>query len=105
MGELQVEVEVRMTDKFNGPGVNEPGTVEDFTFRFSTPACAATASTAEGSSCNVNTDVLYVIPGVAKDGKRQIWELGQVRALDGGPDGDADTANNSLFAVQGLFVP
>ncbi len=97
-----------MTDKFNGTGgptYAEPGTVEDFTFRFSTAACAGTASTAAGASCTINTDVLYVIPGVAKDGKRQIWELGQVRVLDGGPDGDADTPDNSLFAVQGLFVP
>ncbi len=107
-GELQVEVEVRMTDKFNGSGgptFADSGTMEDFTFRFSTSACAGTASTAEGATCSFNTDVLYVIPGVAKDGKRQIWELGQVRVLDGGPDGDADTLDNSVFAVQGLFVP
>jgi hypothetical protein len=38
-------------------------------------------------------------------GKRAIWELGQVRVYDGGPDGLAATADNSLFAVQGVFVP
>lgn len=105
IGELLVEVEVRMTDKFNGAGNAEPGTVQDFTFSYSTSACAGTASTSVGSSCTFNTDVLYVIPGIAKDGKRQIWELGQVRVRDGGPDGDAGTADNSLFAVQGIFVP
>jgi hypothetical protein len=105
IGELQVAVEVRMSDKFNGAGNAEPGTVQDFTFSYGTSACAATASTAIGSSCTFNTDVLYEIPGIAKDGKRQIWELGQVRVRDGGPDGDAGTADNSLFAVQGIFVP
>ena len=32
-------------------------------------------------------------------------ELGTIQLLDGGPDGDGDTADNSLFATQGVFVP
>jgi hypothetical protein len=39
------------------------------------------------------------------EGKRAVREAGQVRVFDGGPDGLAGTAGNSLFAVQGLFVP
>jgi len=108
LGELEVEFVVRMTDKFNGTGgptYAEPGTVEDFTLRFSTSACAGTASTAEGSSCTFNTDILFLIPGAIKDTKRQIWAMDQVHVLDGGPDGDADTPGNSVFAVPGLFVP
>jgi hypothetical protein len=32
--------------------------------------------------------------------------MDQVKVYDGGPDEDADTsADNSLFAVQGVFVP
>lgn len=38
-------------------------------------------------------------------GKRSIWQLGQVRMNGGGPDGLVSTAPNTLFAVQGVFVP
>ena len=40
-----------------------------------------------------------------QQGKRAVWQLGQIQVLDGGPDGAAATADNSLFAVQGVFVP
>ena len=53
----------------------------------------------------LNTEMDFFLPRYRKDTKRAIWELGQVRVFDGGPDGDADTADNSLFAVQGVFVP
>jgi len=37
---------------------------------------------------------------------RAVWGLDRVRLFDGGPDGDADTsADNALFATQGVFVP
>jgi hypothetical protein len=37
---------------------------------------------------------------------RAIWELSKTRVFDGGADGDADTAgDNTLFAVQGVFIP
>ena len=45
------------------------------------------------------------MPGVVKEGKRSIWELAQIKVFDGGADGDADTADNTLFAVQGAFAP
>jgi hypothetical protein len=38
-------------------------------------------------------------------GDRAIWQLGQAQLYDGGPDGDAETEPNNLFAVQGVFVP
>jgi hypothetical protein len=44
-------------------------------------------------------------PGSARDGKRMVCEVAQAKVFDGGPDGDVDTADNSLFEVQGLFVP
>jgi hypothetical protein len=68
-------------------------------------AGAVTADPARGSTCSVATTVDAVTPGAAQEGKRAIWELSQVRVLDGGPDGVASTADNSLFAVQGVFVP
>ena len=46
------------------------------------------------------------MPGTVTEGKRAVWELGQVQVDDGGADGDADTAgDNTLFMVQGVFVP
>ena len=37
--------------------------------------------------------------------ERSIWELGQIEVLDGGPDGDADTADNAVFARQAFSFP
>ena len=68
--------------------------------------CSATGGS-EGASCSVTTTADAVTGGnVAKEGKRAVWELGQVKVFDGGGDGDADTTgDNTLFAVQGLFAP
>ena len=47
-----------------------------------------------------------VMPGIAREGKRAVWELGKVQVYDGGADGDADTTgDNTLFMEQGLFAP
>ena len=72
---------------------------------FSVP-CAATSETNVGATCASVTTVEAVLPGAVTEGARTIWELGELRVDDGGPDGDADTpAGNSPFAVQGLFTP
>ncbi len=39
------------------------------------------------------------------EGKRAIWELGQIEVSDGGSDGLASTEDNTVFARQGVFVP
>ena len=44
-------------------------------------------------------------PGVAVEGARTVWELGQVEVRDGGADGDVFSEPNTTFAVQGVFVP
>ena len=44
-------------------------------------------------------------PMPCTEGKRSIWEMGQVQVDDGGPDGVAATQPNTLFARQGVFVP
>jgi hypothetical protein len=36
---------------------------------------------------------------------RRTWALGQVQLWDAGADGNLATDDNTLFAVQGLFVP
>ena len=42
---------------------------------------------------------------VVKDTKRAIVEIGQVQVIDGGPDGVVATTPNTLFGVQGIFIP
>ena len=104
-GELRAATQVRTTDKFSGPGTNEEATMTDLTLGFTVP-CVATASTLDGATCSVNTSTNAVLPGFARRGGRIVYELDQVQVFDGGPDSDADTqGDNSLFAVQGLFVP
>jgi hypothetical protein len=40
------------------------------------------------------------------DGKRAVWELGQVSVDDGGPDGQVSTATgDTVFMRQGIFIP
>ena len=70
-----------------------------------TVPCAASASTTTGSTCAVTTTANTLVPGAASVGKRAVWELGQVKVFDGGPDGLASTQPNTLFADQGVFVP
>jgi hypothetical protein len=108
-GELRSTVKVRMTDKWNATapgGGPDSATVQDISIGVSLP-CAQTAATSTGSTCAVTTTVNAFIPGdTVKDGKRTVWELGQVQVYDGGADGDGDTpAGDTLYAVQGLFVP
>ncbi len=63
-------------------------------------------STSTGSTCNMNTSLDARHPGAVPDTKRAIWELDAVRIFDGGADGDGDTtADNSVFARPGIFVP
>jgi hypothetical protein len=103
-GELQEKMSLRITDKANGPGGDEAGTVEDFPYAVTVP-CAPTDSTGVGSTCSVTTGLDALVPGTVPEGKRSIWELGEIQVLDGGPDGVASTADNSLFAVQGVYAP
>jgi hypothetical protein len=101
-GELRASVPLRITDTDNGP--TGGATVLDGTFAWNVP-CAATESAANGATCDVATSADAVVAGAIKEGKSAVWELGQLQVFDGGPDGDGDTTPNTLFAVQGLFVP
>ena len=102
-GELRVSSSLRITDKMSGTGA-DPATSLDFDLAATIP-CSATA-TAEGAECLLSTSFDALAPGTVTERRRSVWQLGQVRVHDGGPDGDADTAgDNGLFAVQGVFVP
>jgi hypothetical protein len=67
--------------------------------------CTATADPTVGADCNLTTTFEALVPGAISERKRTIVEIGQVKISDGGPDGDAGTAPNTLFAVQGIFIP
>ena len=102
-GQLQVNPTLRITDRYNGPG--ETGTGQDPPLRghgavhgdggTSTSARPARSPRPPTPSC----------PGPCARCRRSIWELGQVQVFDGGPDGVASTTPNTLFAMQGVFVP
>jgi hypothetical protein len=102
-GELQAALTVRQTDRASGAAQDEDATVSDLSFPITVP-CTATVAAA-GSTCSVATSFDAVMPGTAKEGKRAIWALDQVEVFDGGADGLAATTPNTLFAVQGVFVP
>ena len=103
-GELQANASVRITDKYNGSVPNDPGVVQELSFPFPVP-CVTTSSPNSGSTCAVTTTADTLVPGAIREGARAIWELGQVEVYDGGADGDVDTAPNTLFARQGIFIP
>ena len=105
-GELQGALNLRITDKNNTPHPGGPGagTVQDASITFAIP-CIATSATFIGGQCDVNTSVDALVPGAVAEGRRSIWQIGQVQVFDGGPDADAETPDNTLFATQGIFVP
>jgi hypothetical protein len=104
-GELRAAFDLRLTDRLNGPGGVHPATATDTPFGFSF-ACASTPSSTVGSSCSVSTSADAALPGITPEFTRAVWEVGQIKVYDGGSDGDGDTtADNTLFAVQGLFAP
>ena len=103
-GELEATPSVRITDRASGAGANEAATVQDVPLPVAVP-CTATAGE-PGASCSVVTTMDAVIPGAVPEGKRSIWQLGQVEVDDGGADGLAATdSGNTLFAQQGIFIP
>jgi len=103
-GELQAAHTLRITDTFNGATLDQPGTAQDVPFAFTVP-CSGTPDTTIGSECSIQTTANSVVPGLVVEGHRTSWQLSQMQVMDGGPDGDVDTADNTLFARQGIFAP
>ena len=100
--ELRIVLGLRITDKWNGPALTENATVTDLEVPLSV-ICHAGAGD-DGARCFASSS-LRAAAGVV-EGKRALWQLSQVKVYDGGADGDADTtADNTLFAVQGVLVP
>jgi len=105
-GELQVRLPIRITDLDNPPpsGGSGAGTTQDGTFAFTVP-CTTNSNPAVGSTCSVATTADAVTPSAIVESNRTIWQVGQIEVLDGGPDGQVSTNDNTVFLRQGVFVP
>jgi hypothetical protein len=103
-GELEGFATARVTDHYNGPNANEPATMQDIPLPFYM-SCVSTADTSTGSVCEIprSTECLGCPP--PKEGVRTVIELTQIQVRDGGADGMAATQGNTLFMVQGVFIP
>lgn len=107
-GWLQGNATITITDHFNavqsGGGI-DPATVVDIPWPMSFN-CASTADTSIGAVCKVTTQCTRPDCSNIRDGDRTVVGITQLQVFDGGPDGIIGTPNgNTLFAVQGLFVP
>jgi hypothetical protein len=112
-GELQAKVGLQITDHYNNviapvpPPCDAtsscPATVTHFDFDFPVP-CTPTSG-AIGSTCEVFTSANAQIPGMVQELKSASWQLDQIQVFDGGADGVAGTPDNTLFQVQGVFLP
>jgi hypothetical protein len=106
-GQLQSNATIRMTDHFNGSSGNEAATVVDIPFPINYQ-CVNTADTSVGGTCSVNTSALVAMGIPNQDwwtGKRVVVELTQMKVFDGGADGVISTEGNTLFEIQGIFIP
>jgi hypothetical protein len=105
-GELRAILTLRVTDRYSGPSLDIPATTTDIPFGITVPCSITPADPTIGSDCNLTTSADAVTANSIVEGKRSVFEIGQVKVFDGGADGDADTAgDNTLFAVQGAFAP
>jgi len=105
-GELLSNATIRITDHWNavGPGGGtDPATVIDIPFPLNFQ-CVNTADTSIGGTCTVNTSAVAVGPPSATN-TRAVVEISQLQVFDGGSDGQVATTPNTLFAIQGLFIP
>jgi uncharacterized repeat protein (TIGR01451 family) len=104
-GELQGRVLLRITDRRNGATVTDTATVTDASYTFTAPCTATGGTTNVGATCSLNTTADAITPGTVTEAKRTIWQMQDVAVLDGGADGDADTADNAVFLRPGIFIP
>ena len=104
-GQLQLLPKLRITDKLNGSVAGRPRD------RLG-PRLPRHGAVRAGADTNVGRDLLgrhHRRLGAARHdharSSARSSQLGQVRVFDGGADGLAATPGNTLFAVQGVFVP
>jgi hypothetical protein len=104
-GEIQGNAQIRISDHYNGPGLNEAATVTDIPFPVNGTCANTSTNAAVGGTCTVATTANTVVPGSVKDTQRGVVEIQQLQINDGGVDGLVATTPNTLFEVQGIFIP
>jgi len=106
-GGLQGNGTIRISDHFNGPGLNEAATVVDIPFPVNAP-CFNTADPSTGGVCTVTASSCSQPPDICsvREGQRTVVELTQFQVFDGGSDGQVSTTgDNTVFMRQGVFIP
>jgi hypothetical protein len=112
VGRLLVQSNLQITDNSNASETPEPGTVQSINYQAPVD-CVATALATIGGSCNLNTTADAIVPGTVIEGRRSIWELGQVEVKDAGPNGTGyancppvcGDGDEATFLREGVFVP
>ena len=109
-GELNGTANIRITDHFNGPigacgACADPATGQDLAFPVIGTCATTPGDGTVGSTCGANTTANGTVPGAVQDNKRANVEIQQFNIEDGGADGQAATANNTLFGTQGIWIP
>jgi hypothetical protein len=95
---------LQITDNSNAAETPEPGTGQPITYS-ARASCTSTNSTSVGSSCDLSTTADSIVPGTVIEGRRSIWELGQIQVKDAGPDGTPGNGDDAVFLRQGVYVP
>ncbi len=106
-GQIRVNATMRISDHYNGPGLNEAATVTDIPLPVDVQ-CANTSNGSLGGLCTVSTSANAVAPGFVPQGSaplRAVVQLSQVQVLDGGASGTGGASDATLFADQGVYVP
>jgi hypothetical protein len=103
-GQVKGTAQIRITDHYNGPGLNEAATVQDIDFPF-TASCANTADTSIGGLCTATTSSNAVTANSVHDTQREVVEFGQIAINDGGVNGVAGAPDATQFETQGIFIP
>jgi hypothetical protein len=112
-GKLLFELPLRITDKLNGAGLSAGATATDIQFQFGIQCSSG--------YCSATTSTDSVIPNMARESKRAVWELGKIQVRDGGTDGDlidapspavgtcppvcAGNGGETVFLTQGFLAP
>ena len=103
-GQVKGTAQLRISDHYNGPGLNEAATVQDIDFPF-TASCANTSDTSTGGLCTATTSANSVTANSVHDTQREVVEFGQIAVNDGGVNGVAGALDATQFETQGIFIP
>lgn len=112
VGKVSVRQTMVVTDQSNSGEAPEPGSTVPFTFEYPVD-CVSTLSTTIGSQCDLNTTANAILPNMVVEGRRAMWNIGQVEIRDAGPNGTGyancpptcGDGDETTYLRQGVFVP